>query len=137
MGEVGKNEAVASEVSRPFDCLPAAFQAMVIPPEQIELFCQDDKPISLGEGGYGKVFLVLFCGSKAAMKVVSGGAAEQYTQCLNEVRILSQSKHSRLVQFFGICPFDEKLAILMEHMDDRSLYERIGMKDPEMQWHRR
>ena len=124
-------------MSRPFESLTVALQAMLIPPEQITVVCHDDKPISLGEGGYGKVFLVLFCGSKAAMKLVNGGPAEQYSQCLNEVSILSQSNHSRLVQFYGICPFGDKLAILMEHMDHRSLYERIGMKDQEMQWHKK
>ena len=138
IGDVGRNEIDVADISTNFDTMPAFCNDLRIPSENIKHICnQSNMPVVIGEGGFGKVVLVLYYGSKAAMKVVKGGSPSQHAQCLNEIRLLEQSKFSRIVQFYGFCLFEDKLCMVMEYMDNLNLFERIGLQDQAMQWHAR
>eukprot|EP00928_Gymnodinium_smaydae_P043191 TRINITY_DN2899_c0_g1_i2.p1 TRINITY_DN2899_c0_g1~~TRINITY_DN2899_c0_g1_i2.p1 ORF type:complete len:842 (+),score=40.86 TRINITY_DN2899_c0_g1_i2:45-2528(+) len=94
----------ADKQARIADCLEdikaiAEHEKMFIPPRNIEL--RGD--YSLGEGGFGSVFMGKFHGARVAVKLPRIDAnSKGLKELSNELRILRHAHHPNLVQCFGV-----------------------------------
>ncbi|KAH9488447.1 Mitogen-activated protein kinase kinase kinase 2 [Bulinus truncatus] len=85
----------------------------------------------LGSGGFGKVYLCCDCETSLlfALKQVKLDDQENMSKeiqaLINEIQILSNIKHDRIVQYYGCQPEKKVLCIFLEYMSGRSVLHHI------------
>ena len=84
----------------------------------------------LGEGGYGKVYLVLnnLDNMNYALKEfpIKGETKDKIQEIKNEAEILSKFNHKNIVKYYESFENDDKFFILMEYCDGQNLSNIIN-----------
>jgi serine/threonine protein kinase len=94
----------------------------------------------LGAGGFGEVYKgVLGDGTIVAVKCAKLGNTKSTDQVLNEVRVLSQVNHRRLVRLLGCCVDLQQPIMVYEFIPNGTLSDHLygSMNSPPLQWRRR
>lgn len=82
---------------------------------------------TIGEGSFGKVYQGKWCEQAVAIKTIDGllSAADR-EQFVREVQIMARLRSAHIVQLYGASLEPERLCLVMEHMEQGSLYTVLG-----------
>lgn len=89
----------------------------------------DIQSLSIGKGGMGEVFVGKRLGSKekVAIKKIKTftKGKDRLPYILNEIEVLSNSRHENIVNFLDAYQVDDELWVCMEYMELGSLYDIV------------
>ncbi|CAL5027172.1 unnamed protein product [Urochloa decumbens] len=87
--------------------------------EATEHFSEKNK---LGQGGFGTVYKGILCdGEEIAVKTLSGRTGHALHQLHNEIQVLAQLQHSKLVRLLGYCLRQNDTLLVYEYIKNGSL----------------
>lgn len=86
---------------------------------------------AIGKGGVGVVYIArsLITDKKVAIKKISifSNNKNRLKNILNEIRVLSDSKHENIIEYISSYVVGDELWVFMEYMDRGSLFDLIQM----------
>ena len=93
----------------------------------------------LGKGGFGQVFLGNWQATPIAVKeLLVQTISDAFLKIFkSEAQIMAQCQHPNTVRLFGVCLEKGKLALIMEYLEQGSLYNMLGDTDIPIAWTRR
>ena len=116
---------------------PTVLQARMCHEEERKDFSRSIEGIThtqtlLGEGGFGKVYLVtLVCGLQVVKKHIPFGDGKQYFTALNETRLHAMCVHPNIARFLGSYSDKDTFYMVMEYVSSLTLFD-IVVKDTEV-----
>ncbi len=83
----------------------------------------------LAKGSFGKIYLGKWCEQRVAIKTIEGGLSNaEMDQFVREVQIMSRLRSPNIVELYGACLERERPCLIMQYMEQGSLYLVLGQK---------
>uniref|UniRef100_A0A161ZND4 Protein kinase domain-containing protein n=1 Tax=Daucus carota subsp. sativus TaxID=79200 RepID=A0A161ZND4_DAUCS len=94
----------------------------------------------IGRGGYGTVYKGILDGIEVAVKTLSAQSNQGVREFLTEIDIITNVRHTNLVQLIGCCVQGTNRILVYEFLENKSLDTALlgsQVKDTKLDWERR